>query len=137
MRALQFSVICGFMLLLAGCSREPGVPLSFHLSDLEPSGIATVPTNTAALVVSQVDMVAPDAAERKITVKLLSADAGVFEKLTTDNFGKTLIVIQGTNVLSAARILQPIPVQAGVILPIGTNVDFEHTYRELLKLSRQ
>ena len=82
-------------------------------------------------------MVASDAAQRKVTIKLLAADASAFEKLTADNFGKTLIMVQGSNVLAAPRISEPISAQAGIIVPIGTNVDFEHTYRELLKLSRQ
>jgi len=137
MRSLQFSLICGLMLLLFGCSKKPGVPLSFYLSDQDQSGAAVVPTNTAALVVTQVAMVAGESAQRRITIKLLPADASAFEKLTTDNFGKTLFAVQGTSVLAAPKITQPIPVQAGIMFPIGTNVDFEHTYRELLKLSRQ
>jgi len=137
MRSLQFSLICGYTLLLFGCTKDPGVPLSFYLSDQDQSSAVAVPTNTAALAVSQVEMVASDATQRKVTIKLLAADASAFEKLTTDNFGKTLIMVQGSNVLAAPRISEPISAQAGIIVPIGTNVDFEHTYRELLKLSRQ
>jgi hypothetical protein len=124
------------MLFLFGCSKKPGGPLSFYLSDQGQSG-AAVQTNTAALVVTQLEMVASEAAQRSITIKLLPADASSFERLTTDNFGKPFFVVQGTNVLATPKITQPIPAQAGIMLPIGTNVDFEHTYRELLKLSRQ
>ena len=137
MRSLQFSLTCGFMLLLFGCSKEPGVPLSFYLSDSDQSSAVGIPTNTAALVVSEVAMVAAEPAQGRVTIKLLPADASVFEKLTTDNFGKMVVVVQGTNIIATPRITQPIPVQAGIMLPIRTNVDFELTYRNLLKLSRQ
>lgn len=130
-------MICSSLLLLFGCSKEPGVPLSFYLSNQEQSGPIVVPTNKAALVVTEIELVAPEVAQRRVTIKLLAADASSFEKLTTDNFGKTLVIVQGTNLLAAPKIKEPILAQASVVLPIGTNVDFEHTYWELRKLSRE
>src|SRR5258705_6580517 len=124
MRTLQSSLMCGFILLLFGCShKEAGVPLSFYLTDQDPNGAAAIPTNAAALTVSELEMMASEPAVRRITIKLVPSDAGVFEKLTTDNFGKTVVVVQGTNVLATPRITQPIPVRAGIMLPISTNVD--------------
>lgn len=137
MRILHISLICGFMLPLLGCTKQAGVPLSFHLSDQNYDSAAGIPTNAPSLVVSQLQMVAAEPAQGRVTIKLFPADAGVFEKLTTDNFGKTVVVVQGTNIVATPRITQPIPVQAGIMLPISTNVDFGRTHQELLKLSRQ
>lgn len=125
------------MLPILGCSNQAGVPLSFYLCGEDYDSQSGIPTNAPALVVSQVLMVAGEPALGRVTIKLSPPDAGVFEKLTTDNFGKTVVVVQGTNVIATPRITQPIPVQAGIMLPISTNVDFGGTYRELLRLSSQ
>jgi hypothetical protein len=138
MRAFLFSMTACFLLLLFGCSsKEAGVPLRFNLSDQDQNGAAVIPTNAAALAVSEMQMVRAETPQRRITIKLLPTDASAFERLTTDNFGKTVVVVQGTNVVATTRISEPISAQAGIILPIRTNVDFEHTYQDLLKLSRQ
>lgn len=137
MHALQISLICGMVLLLFGCSKEAGVPLSFYLSDQSQSGAAAVPTNTAALVVTQVESVALDAAQRKVIIKLLPADASSFKKPYTDNWGRTVVIVQGANVLATPPIQQLILAQAWITLPIATNVDFGPTYREILKLYRR
>jgi hypothetical protein len=137
MRSLPFSLTCCSLLLLFGCSKEPGVPLSFYLSDQESRGPVVVPTNAAAFVVTQVEGVGSEAAHRKVTIKLLASDASAFEKLTRDNLWKTLVVVQGTNVLATPKISDPIPARGAIVFRIGTNVNFENTYRDLLKLSEQ
>ena len=138
MRALHIIVTLGLMFLCYGCtSKQAGVPLSFYLSDQEPkNGVATVPDGQAALVVGQLQFVASDAAQRKLTIKLFPADASVFEKLTTDNFGKTIVLVQGSNMLASPRVSEPIPAQAGITFPVSTNLDFQSVYRELQRLSK-
>lgn len=137
MRALKIQLTFCLMLSLAGCGGKPAVPLSFYLNEQEQQkGVAIGPESKAALVVSRVEMVAPDVVKRNVTIKLLPADANAFEKLTTDNLGKTVTIVQGSNVLATPRIFEPIPAQAGVTFPIGTNIDFESAYRELVRLSK-
>jgi len=137
MRALLLSLLCGFSILLAGCGKEAAASLSFHLSDQDQGGTAIVPTSAAALVVTQVETVASEATQRRITIKLLPADASIFEKLTKDNSGKTLIIVLGRNVLATQKISQPVPAWAAINFALNTNLDFEGVYPQILKLSKQ
>jgi hypothetical protein len=125
------------MLPILGCRKQTGVPRSLYLCAEDYDSRSGIPTNAPALVVSQVQMVAGEPTLGKVTIKLSPPDAAVFEKLTTDNFGKTVVVVQGTNVLATPRITQPISAQAGIMIPISTNVDFGRAYQELLRLSSQ
>ena len=124
-------------MLLAGCSKEPGVPLFFHLSDGNMAQTVAVPTNSPSLVVSNLQMVGVEPAQGRVTVRLFPQDAGAFERLTEENQGKTLILVQGTNILAAPKIVGRIPAQAGIMIPISTNADFGGTVQELLKLRQQ
>jgi hypothetical protein len=125
------------LLLLSGCSKQVGVPLSFHLSDQKQGDPATLPKDKPALVVKQVEVFEHDAAQRKVSIKLLPTDSRAFEKLTADNIGKTLIFVQGSNVLMAPKNLHPIPAGTIISFSISTNLDFESVYQELLKLSKK
>jgi hypothetical protein len=137
MRRLHIIVTLGLTLLFFGCSREPVKPLSFYLSEQKPTyGDLAIPTNLAALVVSRLQFITPDMAQHTISIRLLPADASAIEKLTTDNFGKTVVMVQGTNVLSVSSILAPVPAQADFMFPVNTNLDFGSVCRELSNLSR-
>ena len=96
-----------------------------------------MPTNTPSLVVSNLQMVGVEPAQGRVTVRLFPQDAGAFERLTEENQGKTLILVQGTNILAAPKIVGRIPAQAGIMIPISTNADFGGTVQELLKLRQQ
>ena len=137
MRTFYGPLICGFVLLLVACSKKPALPLSFYVMDQEVDPTRAIPTNAPTLVVSQVQAVFPEPAEGRVSIKLMPRDAAEFEKLTTDNLGKTVVVVQGTNVISMPRITGPIPVRARIMMPISTNIDFGRTYRELAKLKGQ
>jgi hypothetical protein len=125
------------MLPIVGCTKQAGVPLSIHVCAEDYVVQAGIPTNAPALVVSQVLRVAGEPAQRKVTIKLSPPDAGVIEKLTTDNPGKKVVIVQGTNVLATPRITGPILARAAIVFRINTNVDFERTYRELVRLSSE
>lgn len=136
MRAFQITIVLSLTLLYCGCRREPATPLSFYLSDQEPSIKGTsIPTNSPVLTVTRLRFVAPDNSVRKITIKFYPKDADAVEKLTTDNLGKTVVMIQGTNVLTVSRVTVPISARAGFLFPVSTNVDFDAAVRELLRLS--
>ena len=134
-RTLQLSAIFCFFLFY-GCGRETGVPLSLYFTDQEQQDAAAIPAKTPELVLTQVAMVASDAPKRRITIKLLQADADAFEKLTTRNIGKTLIIVQGSKVLTTPKILETISARAGMTFTVSTNLDFESVDRELFKLSK-
>jgi len=87
-------------------------------------------------VVTQAEIVTLDATQRQVIIKLLPTDASLFKNLARDNWGKTVVVAQASNVLAASKIQQLILADAWIRLPIATNVDLGHAYRELLKLSR-
>jgi hypothetical protein len=123
-------------LSLFGCGKEPGIPLSFFVGDQGRNGATAFPPKPAALVVTQAETVAIEAAQRRVLIKLLPADASSFGKLYTNNWGKSVVIVHGADVLATLKIPQLILAQAWIALPISTNVDFGKTYRELLKLSR-
>jgi len=99
MRPLSIITTFSLTLLFAGCG-GPKEPVSFYLSSQKPtSGSSFVPTNPPVLVVTRLTFVAPDTDQHTISIKFFPADASVIEKLTTENFGKTVVIVQGTNVL--------------------------------------
>jgi hypothetical protein len=136
-RALCKIVTLSLAFFYLGCSREPGKPLSFYLSDQEPTfGSGVIPATPATLVINKLQFVITDAAQHIMTIKFFPADASTIEKLTIDNFGKTVVMVQGTNVLCMSRISVPVGEKAAMIFPVRTNLDFEIVTRELLNLSR-
>jgi len=136
MRRSQIFITLGIVLLLCGCRhKEKTEPLAFYLSKPAPTGASVEAEKKPSLVVSKLDMVAPDQGQRKVTIKLLDSDAAAFEKLTSRNIGKTLILVQGGNVLADATVSQAIPVTAGIMVSVNTNIDFENACLNLLKLS--
>jgi len=134
MRPLSIITTFSLTLLFAGCG-DPKEPVSFYLSSQKPtSGSSFVPTNPPVLVVTRLTFVAPDTDQHTISIKFLPSDANAIEKLTTENFGKTVVIVQGTNVLSAAVVSAPVPPDAGFMFPVNTNLDFENVYRSLSRL---
>ena len=136
MRA-SYIITLGLIFLCAGCSKQAGIPLRFYLSEQEPKdSVAAIPNGQPALVVSQVQLVASDPSQRKLTIKLFPPDATAFEKLTTDNYGQTIVLVQGSKVLASPRVSEPIPARAGITFPVSTNLDFQSVYRRLQALSK-
>lgn len=97
-------------------------------------GRDSIPTGPATLVVSRLAFVDPDEAQHTITVKFIPKDASAIEKLTIASIGKTIVIVQGSNVLSVAVVSAPVPPEAGLMIPVNTNLDFECAYRALLRL---
>lgn len=134
-RLISIIVALGLILLSAGCS-GPKQPVSFYLSNQGPtSGGNSIPTNTAALVVTRLRSVYADFTGRTVSISFFQPDADVIEKLTADNIGKTMAVVQGTNVLDVGPIAAVVPPNASLMFRVNTNLDFQSVYRELLKLS--
>lgn len=134
MRPLSIIIALGFTLLFAGCGGIKG-PVSFYLSNEEPtSSGGLIPTNPPALVVARLRSVFPDPARHTITINFFPADASAIQAFTTDNIGKTVVMVQGSNVLSVAKVLSPVPPDAGLMIPVNTNLDFRSVYRALSRL---
>jgi hypothetical protein len=113
---------------------EVAAPLAFYVHEVNAG--ASARTNDPALLVSTIEVVGAEPAQRRITVKLLASDAESLQKLTADNVGKMLMVAQGSNIISSAMIVVPIG-RAPFMVPVGTNANFERTCQELLALSRR
>ena len=134
MRAPNIIIALGLILLFAGCG-GPKEPVSFYLSDQKPSEArGVIPAGSASLVVSKLTFVASDPDQHTISIKFLPADASAIEKLTRDNIFKTVVIVQGSNVISAAVVSTPVPPDAGFMFPVNTNLDFESVYRALSRL---
>ena len=134
MRVLNILIGLSLTLLYAGCSGSKE-PVSFYLSDQKPAkGGGSVPAGPATLLVSKLRLVAPHEAEHMITIKFIPSDASAIDKLTTENLGKTIVMVQGTNVLSVSRVFTPVHPDGGLMFPVNTNLDFDSVYRALLKL---
>jgi len=132
----RLSIAVGLALLLCGCShKEKNVPLAFYLSAPAVTGEPTRAEDKPALVVSKLDFVAPDIAGRKVAIKLKGNDAKEFETLTAKNIGRTLILVQGGNVVANATLSEAIPPDAGIRVSVNTNIDFERACLNLIKLS--
>jgi hypothetical protein len=135
MRILSVITMLSLTLLFAGCSGPKEEPVSFYLSSQKlTSGSATIPTNPPVLVVTRLTFVAADAEQHTITIKFLPADASAIQKLTTENIGGTVVIVQRSNVISAAVVSAPVPPDAGLMFPVNTNLDFESVYRAISRL---
>ena len=133
MRAPNAIIALGLILLFAGC--RPKEPVSFYLSDQKPSmGGGSIPVGPATLVVSKLQFVGPDEAQRTISIKFILSDASAIERMTTENIGKTIVMVQGTNVLSVSKVFAPVLPDAGLMFPVNTNLDFESVYRAISRL---
>jgi hypothetical protein len=134
MRTLSIIITLNLTLLFVGCG-GPKEPVSFYLSSQKPTfDIGTISTNTPALVVTRLTFVASDTDQHTISIKFLPADADVIQKLTTENIGGTVVMVQGSNVISASVVSAPIPPDAGFTFPVNTNLDFESVLRALSRL---
>jgi hypothetical protein len=132
----RLSIALGLALLLCGCShKEKVVPLAFYLSAPAVTGQPTHAEDKPSLVVSRLEFVAPDAGQRKVAIKLKDKDAKEFEALTAKNIGRTLILVQGGNVVADATLSEAIPPEAGIRVDVNPNIDFERACLNLIKLS--